>query len=62
MRMRADSILRNLYGGPAQPEITDCRGQISKLKQLGRDDENIYNPGQYDNIHVSGIELATTPI
>ncbi|KKY16046.1 putative cysteine synthase [Phaeomoniella chlamydospora] len=39
-----------LYGGPAQPEISDPRGQIQKLKQLGQDRQDIYNPGQYENL------------
>jgi cysteine synthase len=41
----------SLYGGPAQPEITDPRGQIQKLKRTGEEHEDIWNPGQYENAH-----------
>ncbi|KAE8155416.1 tryptophan synthase beta subunit-like PLP-dependent enzyme [Aspergillus tamarii] len=40
-----------LYGGPAQPEISDPRGQIHKLKKMAEGSENIYNPGQYGNMN-----------
>ena len=41
----------SLYGGPAQPEISDPRGQIQKLKKMAEDNDNLWNPGQYENIH-----------
>lgn len=41
----------SLYGGPAQLEISDPRGQIEKLKKMAEDNENIWNPGQYENIY-----------
>ncbi|KAJ5714407.1 cysteine synthase-like protein B [Penicillium malachiteum] len=40
-----------LYGGPAQPEISDPRGQVQKLRQMAEDNEEIFNPGQYENIN-----------
>ncbi|TVY82428.1 Cysteine synthase [Lachnellula suecica] len=40
-----------LYGGPAQPEISDPRGQIRKLAKMAEESEDIYNPGQYENMH-----------
>ena len=46
-------MFSELYGGPAQPEISDPRGIIEKLKRLQRENENICNPGQYDNENVS---------
>lgn len=40
------------YGGPAQPNITDPRGQVQKCKIMGEESDKIYNPGQYENTHV----------
>ncbi|KAF5858056.1 hypothetical protein ETB97_004925 [Aspergillus alliaceus] len=40
-----------LYGGPAQPEISDSRGQVYKLKKMAEESEDTYNPGQYGNLH-----------
>ena len=45
-------MCRVLYGGPAQPEISDPRGQVQKLRQMAENDENIFNAGQYENTHV----------
>ncbi|KAF4637610.1 hypothetical protein G7Y89_g481 [Cudoniella acicularis] len=38
-----------LYGGPSQPEISDTRGIINKIRRMAESDPNLYNPGQYEN-------------
>ncbi|KAH8588190.1 tryptophan synthase beta subunit-like PLP-dependent enzyme [Bisporella sp. PMI_857] len=38
-----------LYGGPSQPEISDSRGIINKIRQMADSNPNLYNPGQYEN-------------
>lgn len=46
---------RHLYGGPAQPEFTDPRGIICHVRRLAEENENVSNPGQYDNENVSKL-------
>lgn len=38
-----------LYGGPAQPEFTDPRGIIERVRKLARSEQETLNPAQYDN-------------
>lgn len=57
MRSNVDSdgvlAISALYGGPAQPEITDPRGIIIRARQMAEDNpDKICNPGQYDNENV----------
>ncbi|KAL6722371.1 hypothetical protein ACLMJK_001478 [Lecanora helva] len=41
-----------LYGGPAQPEITDPRGIIIRAQEMAKSNpDRICNPGQYENEH-----------
>lgn len=54
------NLLRALYGGPAQPEISDPRGIIIRAQEMVKaSPDKILNPGQYDNVHVSLVKLVT---
>ncbi|KAI0385676.1 tryptophan synthase beta subunit-like PLP-dependent enzyme [Hypomontagnella monticulosa] len=39
----------SLYGGPSQPEISDERGIINKLRRWAEEDDNVFAPCQYEN-------------
>ncbi|KAL3587408.1 cysteine synthase fda4 [Fusarium poae] len=39
----------NLYGGPSQPEITDERGIMQKIKRWAEEDDSLWAPSQYEN-------------
>ncbi|KAI2619471.1 tryptophan synthase beta subunit-like PLP-dependent enzyme [Hypomontagnella submonticulosa] len=39
----------SLYGGPSQPEISDERGIINKIKRWAEEDGNVFAPCQYEN-------------
>ncbi|EMD67112.1 hypothetical protein COCSADRAFT_33978 [Bipolaris sorokiniana ND90Pr] len=38
-----------LFGGPSQPDPTDCRGGIQRAKKMAEEDESVLNLNQYEN-------------
>ena len=48
-QLRFFGLKVQLYGGPAQPNVSDPRGEVEKARLAGLEDPSRWNPAQYTN-------------